>query len=230
MQIAGSLLALQPVCEGAVMHVNGYGALRSILEQAHEDTGYSRTELTVLSAQVDPYRLDTPSGHRDGKWAAEQLTQAFGSERRTHWRGLHYAIVAQGKVRKPDGSVYLNTAADWEWLVNVAGKAARWLGYIPFERITDNRSDPIIYRKARVKPQAWVSVGVQVDVPDAGDIEPVPGANGFVPRQAFQFTIFGEKGSLQEVLEPLARKYEADLFLPLRRDQRLAPLPDREGC
>ena len=45
---------------------NGYGVLRSVLEDAHEENGYSRSDLTVLSAQVDPYRLDTPSGHRDG--------------------------------------------------------------------------------------------------------------------------------------------------------------------
>jgi hypothetical protein len=197
------------------MHVNGYGALRSVLEEAHEETGYSRTELTVLSAQVDPYRLDTDAGHRDGKWAAKQLASAFGRARRTHWRGLHYAIVARGNVRKPNGDVYRNTDDDWHWLSDTAGKAARWLGYIPFDRITDNRNaEPIIHRKARVQPASWVWVGVDVDIPDADDIKPLPGVNGFIPRQAFQFVIFGEKGSLEEVLLPLAEKYEADLYLP----------------
>lgn len=193
---------------------NGYGVLRSVLEDAHEENGYSRSDLTVLSAQVDPYRLDTPSGHRDGKWAATQLARAFGKKRRTHWRGLHYAIVAQGNVRKPDGDIYRNTESDWLWLSNVAGKAARWLGYIPFERITDNRNaEPIVHRKARVVPEAWVSIGLDVDIPDIEDIEPKPGASGFVPRQAFQFAIFGEKTSLEEVVLPLGRKYEADLYL-----------------
>jgi hypothetical protein len=195
--------------------VNGYGALRSILETAFQESGFSRTDLTVLSAQVDPYRLDTPSGHRDGKWAAKQLARAFGAKRRTHWRGLHYAIVAQGKIRKPDGEIYRNTDDDWHWLSDVAGKAARWLGYIPFDRITDNRNaEPIIYRKAGVEPEKWVSIGLDVEVPALEDIEPAPGANGFVPRQAFQFVFFGEKGSLQDVLEPLAKRYEADLYLP----------------
>ena len=195
--------------------VNGHGVLRSVLKSAFEESGYSRADLTVLSVQVDPYRLDTPSGHRDGKWAAQQLTRSFGRERRTHWRGLHYAIVVRGNVRKPDGEVYRNTEADWLWLSNVAGKSARWLGYIPFERITDNRNaEPVIHRKARVEPEAWVSIGVDVDVPDIDDIEPRPIASGFVARQAFQFVIFGEKGSLEDVLLPLARNYEADLYLP----------------
>ena len=62
--------------------------------------------------------------------------------------------------------------------------------------------------------EAWVSIGLDVDIPDLDDIEPKPGASGFAPRQAFQFVIFGEKGSLEEVLLPLARYYEADLYLP----------------
>ena len=195
--------------------VNGHGVLRSVLEAAFEESGYSRADLTVLSVQVDPYRLDTPSGHRDGKWAAQQLARNFGRNRRTHWRGLHYAIVARGNVRKPDGDIYRNTEADWLWLSNIAGKAARWLGYIDFERITDNRNaEPVVHRKARIEPEAWVSIGVDVDIPDSDDIEPRPSASGFIARQAFQFAIFGEKGSLEDVLLPLARKYEADLYLP----------------
>jgi hypothetical protein len=192
-----------------------YGVLRAVLESAHAVNGYSRGDLTVLSAQVDPYRLDTPAGHRDGEWAAAQLNHFFGRTKRTHWRGLHYAIVAQGNVRKPNGEVYRNDDDNWLWLSGAAGKAARWLGYIPFERITDNRNaEPIIHRKARVTPEAWVSIGLDVTVPDVADIEPTPGAAGFVVRQAFQFVMFGEKGSLEDVLLPLASYYQADLYLP----------------
>jgi hypothetical protein len=132
--------------------LNGHGALRAVLEDAFEASDFSRGELTVLSAQVDPYRLDTPSGHRDGEWAAQQFARTRKSQ--IHWRGLHYSIVARGNVRKPDGEIYRNTDEDWTWLVNVAGKAARWLGKIPFECITDNRNaEPIIHRKATLRPR-----------------------------------------------------------------------------
>jgi hypothetical protein len=195
--------------------LNGHGALRAVLEGAFEASDFSRGELTVLSAQVDPYRLDTPSGHRDGKWVAEQLKRDFGQDRRTHWRGLHYAIVARGNVRKPDGTIYRNTDEDWTWLVNIAGKAARWLGYIPFDRIIDQRNaEPIIHRKASLETETFISVGVDVAIPDIDDIEPRPGVTGFVGRQAYCFAIFGEKGSLGEVLLPIARAHEADLYLP----------------
>ena len=104
---------------------------------------------------------------------------------------------------KPNGEVYRNTDEDWLWLSEAAGKAARWLGYIPFERITDNRNaEPIIHRKARVTPEAFVSIGLDVTIPDADDIEPMAIAAGFEPRQAYHFAIFGEKASLEDVARP----------------------------
>jgi hypothetical protein len=171
--------------------------------------------LTVLSPQVDPYRIDTAAGHRDGQWLAEQLAKLYEPGQRAHWRGLHYAIVSDGNIRKPDGQVYRNTEDDWNWLVTNPAKAARWLGYVPFDRIIDQRNaPPIIHRKARITPQATLSIGLDVAIPDADDIEPLPIARGFVARQAFHFTIFGEKSSLEDVVLPIAQQFEADLYLP----------------
>jgi hypothetical protein len=195
--------------------VNGYGVLRSVLEAASADIGCSLTDLTVLSAQVDPYRLDTASGHRDGQWVAEQLKRTVERGKKIHWRGLHYAIVAVGNIPKPNGEVYVNSNEDWEWLSTVASKAARWLGYIPFERITDNRNaEPIIHRKARVSPEARVSIGLHVEIPDVEELEPLPIAYGFEPRQAFHFVIFGEKASLEDAVLPVAEAKQADVYLP----------------
>ena len=159
--------------------MNGAGVLRRVLEDARQERRCSKTDLTVLSPQADPYRLDTPAGHRDGRWAAEQLERAVGALRRIHWRGLHYAIVAAGDIRKPNGELYRNTDQDWTWLTDIAGKAGRWLGYIDFERITDNRnSEPLIYRKARVSPEPWVSIGIDVTIPDVDDLKPYVGVTG----------------------------------------------------
>ena len=85
--------------------VNGYGVLRSVLEAASAGIGCSLTDLTMLSAQVDPYRLDTPSGHRDGQGVAEQLERTVERGKKIHWRGLHYAIVEVGVIRKPNGKI-----------------------------------------------------------------------------------------------------------------------------
>ena len=94
------------------------GALLRVLEDARRELRCGRNKLTVLSTQVDPYRLDTPAGHRDGAWLAEQLDRAVGAERRIHWRGLHYAIVAAGDIRKPNGEIYRNDDANWTWIAN----------------------------------------------------------------------------------------------------------------
>jgi hypothetical protein len=194
--------------------INGFGVLRSVLERAREKAGCSLSDLTVLSAQVDPYRLDTPSGHRDGKWLATQLEKAIGKDKPIHWRGLHYALVAVGNIVKPNGEIFRNTEEDWTWISDIAGKAARWLGYIKFERITDNRNaEPIVHRKARVAPRSFVSIGLDVSIPDAEDLEPMPIAVGFEPRQAYQFVVFGEKASLEEVARPIAKRHQADLYL-----------------
>jgi hypothetical protein len=191
------------------------GALRRVLEEARNDLKCTRNTLTVLSPQVDPYRLDTPAGHRDGAWLAEQLELAVGSSRRIHWRGLHYAILAAGCIHKPNGEIYRNNDEDWTWLAGSAGKAARWLGYVDFERIIDNRNaDPVIHRKGRVTPETWVSIGLDVTIPDVDEIEPYVGVTGFEGRQKYALTIFGEKTSLEDILLPIARKFEADLYLP----------------
>ena len=43
---------------------------------------------------------------------------------------------------EPDGTPYTNTDKDWLWLSGGAGKAPRWLGYIPFDQIVDQRNAP----------------------------------------------------------------------------------------
>jgi hypothetical protein len=113
-------------------NTNGFGALRTVLESARGKAGCGLSDLTVLSAQVDPYRLDTPSGHRDGQWLAKQLNRAIGKKRRIHWRGLHYALVARGNVVKPNGETFQNTDDDWTWLANVAGSDIQVLTRLDF--------------------------------------------------------------------------------------------------
>jgi hypothetical protein len=191
------------------------GVLRRILESACEEHKASLSDLTVLSTPVDPYRIDTAAGHRDGQWLAEQLAKAYGPAQRAHWRGLHYAIVQDGTIRKPDGEIYQNTDDDWEWLIGTPAKAARWLGYVGFDRIVDQRNaPPIIHRKPRARAESYLAIGIDIDIPDAEDIDPEPVARGFVARQPYHFVIFGEKSSLEDVVKPIAEQYEADLYLP----------------
>jgi hypothetical protein len=123
-----------------------------------------------------------------------------------------------GEVAKPDGLPYTNTEDDWTWLVMHAAKAARFLGYIPFHQIVDARnSEPVVNvrePKPSVPPQPWISVGLNVSVPDAVDLLPSVYVDSFRVDQPYRLVFFGEKTSLEEVLSPVTRDCRADLYLP----------------
>jgi hypothetical protein len=193
------------------MSTNG---LRSVLEAARAAERCSATALTVLASQNDPFRVDTPSGRRDGEWLAVHAERLGLGERRIHLRGLHYMLVS-GEVLKPNGLPYMNTEADWVWMSERCGKAARWLGFIPFEQIVDARNgEPsVVVRKPR-DLFSYVSVGVDVEVPDVDGLEPRVGISGFTGIQPYKIVFFGEKTSLQDVLGEVADTYGADLYLP----------------
>jgi hypothetical protein len=196
------------------MMVTGTGAspLRAALDKVIGEQGCSLKDLTVLAPQNDPFRVDTPARHRDGKWLAITARDLGLGDRKIHLRGLHYMVL--GRI-KPDGSKYRNTDADWLWLQGDAAKAARWLGYIPFDQIVDQRNaEPEVREFSRPDPWAYLTVGIDVDLPDADDIMPGLAVEDFRGVQPYRVTMIGEKSSLADVLGPLARDYRADLYLP----------------
>lgn len=183
--------------------------LRATLEAAMSKDGLKMADLTVLATQNDPFRVDTPAGHRDGQWLAMHAEKLAG--RRIHLRGLHYMVLGE---KKPDGSPYTNTDADWLWIQSKAAKAARWLGYIPFESISDERNTPPVVRVfEHPEPTSVISVGgVEIMVPE--DLAPEPVLEDYRGVQPYKLVLFGEKTSLEDVLAPIAEARGADLYLP----------------
>ena len=105
-----------------------------------------------------------------------------------------------------------------------AAKAARWLGYVPFEAIRDERNDPpIVHRveptfnsiSAHVFPgYLWVPDLELPEVPSAElSVQPLAHADGWDKRQPYHLVLFGEKSSLEDVLEPIASRFTADLYV-----------------
>jgi hypothetical protein len=184
------------------------GALRARLEAAIAEEGCALKDLTVLAPQNDPFRVDTPAGHRDGAWLAGQI-EAKLPYKVVHLRGAHYVLL--GEI-KPNGEPYTNTDADWVWLQNCAAKAARWLGYVGFDRISDARNnEPVIRIHREVHPQPYISVGnVRIVIPD--ELAPTVSVADFVGTQPYKLVLVGEKTSLEHVLEPIAAAYKADLY------------------
>jgi hypothetical protein len=185
------------------------GVLRTALEKAMTECGCTMSDLTVLDKSLDPFRVDTPARHRDGEWLATAAAELIG-DRKIHLRGLHYAVINRPM---PDGTVYVNDAAHWEWLQSDAAKAARWLGYIPFDRIADQRNaEPVVREFEYPEPYAYLSTEISVEIPD--DIEPTLYTSDFRGVQPYKLVMIGEKSSLDPVLSPVAAQFEADLYLP----------------
>jgi hypothetical protein len=187
-------------------------ALRRLLEETAAEHGVPMKDLTVLAPQNDPFRVDTPAGHRDGAWLAMTAHELGLGDRRIHLRGLHYMVLGRPK---PDGTPFANTETDWLWLSAGAGKAARWLGYLPFDQIVDQRNTPPIVRVfKRPDPRPYLTVDVDIDVPPVDELMPTVGVADFDGVQPFKVVLVGEKASLAEVLEPIASEHKADLYLP----------------
>ena len=167
-------------------------------------------DFTVLAVQNDPFRRDTPAGHRDGQWFKEHAHRLYGSTAQFHLRGIHYRLLG---TPLPDGSVYENTEERWVWLSEDASKSARWLGYIPFTRIIDARNDEpdVIIHDPVVAAQPFCQT--DVIIPDLGEIEIRVGAGKWRAHQPWQIVIFGEKSSLKEPMLPFHTNYGAELYI-----------------
>lgn len=188
------------------------GRLRQHLDAERTARGLTMGDLTVLSSGRDPFRLDTPANHRDAGWLADQVAEMLDTYRTIHLRGLHYTLL--GRIR-PCGSVYVNDDDTWTWLQEKAAKAARWLGYLPFSRIVDQRNAaPVVRLADEYDPRPFIDLGgVEISLPDAV-AEPAVWLYDYLPRQPFRLALYCEKSSAEPVLGPIAEDYGADLYLP----------------
>jgi hypothetical protein len=191
---------------------SGGTTLRSIIESAAESNGKPLKDLTVLSTGRDPYRLDTPSFHLLSQWLLDAWRQVCPDGRPIHSRGLHYRLV--GQVTKPDGQPYLNNDETWTWLSEKAIKAARFLGYLPWEALRDARITPPEWYEETFNPPQWriVTEDVFVALPD--NLEPRLVLEGDLCRQPWQQVIIAEKQGVGDLLRPVAKARHASLVLP----------------
>jgi hypothetical protein len=193
--------------------------LRAVLDAARN--GYPLQDYTVLAPNNDPYRIDTPTYHRAGAWLAARVRDLGLGARRIHLRGLHYALsMAKPPVYRPGGRGepaqvrYVNDAATWDWLQSRAADGARWLGYLDFDQIVDEKNDPPIVREWKPpEPEPFLDAGLALDMPELAEVMPTIEAAEFEGTQPYKLVIFGEKSSLEPVLGQVAAEYRADLYV-----------------
>jgi hypothetical protein len=173
-------------------------------------------QLTVLKPNLDPFRLDTPANHRNGQWFAEQIKRLV-PHGVVHLRGLHYRIVAAADVEKPNGGTYTNTEEDWNWLIEFAAKPARWLGYVSFDRIIDERNDePEVWEPEEATVLRWTNLDAMhgIALPSPDSVLPYVSCSVGAGKQPYRIILVGEKSSLGPVLRPIAGRVAGELILP----------------
>jgi hypothetical protein len=197
---------------------NGSGSLRQVLEAAINAASATLADYTVLAPQNDPYRLDLPDNHRNAAWFAQMIERYVSYGRNVHLRGLHYRLVAASDVIRPDNSLpYTNTEEAWVWLTTRASKAGRWLGYVPFERIVDERNaapELFVFGDSRSWSGHSLLSGSRVQIPTLYEAEPRFYCSGFQAQQPFRIFLIGEKISLRDALLPIAQRVGGELLLP----------------
>jgi hypothetical protein len=194
---------------GAVRAIAGTGRLARFMRRGQAETGASLDELSVMDADHDPYRADTPSRRAAAQWFAERVREFVAPGRRIHVRGVFYACVSSATLD------FANNATNEKWLSDAA-RYARWLGYVDFERLVDNKNDEPVVRPAPppAAPRSRVvSYDLEIEDLDADDLGVGTDLEGFAARQPYRLAIFGEKTSLEDVLGPLAEEYGTDLYL-----------------
>jgi hypothetical protein len=188
------------------------GVLRQQIALA---TRENRCGLEDLSfGDRDPYRLDTLAGHRNGKWFKEMVDAFVPSHKTIHIRGLFYAIVSSGGITLPIGGSFVNNADCYEFLKKAA-EPARWLGYVPFERIHDERNDePKIFVFEDRGGFHHFGCLDYCNVPSLDEAMPQFTFKGTVADQPFRICFIGEKSSLEDILLPIAQRVSGELILP----------------
>jgi hypothetical protein len=179
------------------------------LKELAKQLGYSVTNLLALAPKNDPFYSGTPADVTKGQWFANIYNRAgFSRFRAPHLRRVHYWTVSQEPVVKmPDGKPYENTQRCWEFLTE-AGKAARYLGLVPLNGITDNKNP---------QPHVFASymdgseVTYQIEVPELDN--PYVWINGLYNAnvQPYHLEVWCEKSTMNDVLIPVCQRYNANL-------------------
>jgi hypothetical protein len=184
------------------------------IKQMAKETGQRVTDLIVLAPQNDPFYTGTPNDCALAEWFAG-LWHAFGYTSGVHIRRVHYQIVSQNPpVLLPNGVPYENTVECWD-ILNLASKAARYLGLVDPASFHDRRNpDPVVYASHEVyAPEVYTSSGLwghQFRLPSFPHL-PSYQVSGYRGAQPYHLEVWCEKSTMNDVLKPLCEHYRANL-------------------
>jgi hypothetical protein len=183
------------------------------IKQVARQTGRRVADLIVLAPQNDPFYTGTPNDWALGEWFAG-LWHAFGYDK-AHLRRVHYQIISQRPpVVLPNGKPYENTVECWD-ILNLASKAARYLGLIDPQAFHDRRTPEVMVFAEQQNSEPHLRVyGVlyrsDTRLPDFPEL-PTYSVGGYVAEQPYHLEVWCEKSTMNDVLAPLCQRFGANL-------------------
>ncbi len=173
------------------------------LKQLKKELKCYMPDLIALSEQNDPFYQGIPANRILAEWFAEIYHQQGWERKRNHIRRCHYQIVSLG-ITLPSGMPYENTEHCWDTLL-IASKAARYLHLVDMASFDDRRNDePVSYLTHVPEPEVSVYGGGFPGLPDYDIYE-------YRAQQRYHIEIWCEKTTMNDVLLPLCRRYDAVL-------------------
>ena len=198
-----------------------YRFIKNLQQAIRKPNGRKSTvkDMLVLSQQNDPFYAGNGAEGDKARWFAE-LWERFGCGSGVHLRRVHYRIVSEGNILKPDGELYENNSRCWEYMQG-ASRQARYLGLVDPEEIVDRRNPaPIIYMgpgsggwEDREEPgweydfYGWELPGLEV--PRASLELPDLYPTGYAYNDAMQryhVEVWAEKTTMDDILVPFCRQ------------------------
>jgi len=178
--------------------------------------GISVKDLLALSPNNDPFYVGSQGQMEKAKWFNDIYTK-MGRPLECHVRRAHYWFISQpiSDRKKPDDTIYENTKKDENFL-NLASKYARYAGLVPVENIIDRRNPKPIININLWDDETPTEIKDGIDAESI--IEDIVGHFLCWNRyntQAYHLEIWCEKSTMNDVLEPICRRYGINLITSL---------------
>lgn len=178
-----------------------------MIKAAAKELGVTVKELLALAPQNDPFYAGTPADKKQARWFADLWHQA-GYISGVHLRRAHYWAVSQSPAfLMPDGNPYENTDKCWKFLTQ-ASKMARYLGLIRIADVVDRKNPTPVTNATYAYGQ---DTEVEIEKPELKDPYIFVRNLLVADAQPYHLEIWCEKSTMNDVLEPLCHRYNANL-------------------
>jgi len=200
--------------------IEPYHFIKNLQQAVRKPNGRKSTvvDMLVLSPQHDPFYAGNGAEGEKAHWFAE-LWERFGYGSGVHLRRVHYRLVAEGNILKPEGLPYENDRACWEYM-QAASRQARYMGLVDPEEVVDRRNPaPKIYMgpgtpgwEEREEPgwdyefYGFELPGLTLPTPSLYLPELSPTGYAYnASMQRYHVEVWAEKTTMDDILVPLCR-------------------------